>query len=235
MILALPDAGAEEGVPGRHPRRPPPQQGRDPDALTVLFVVNPIPTANAEDTAAVRARRAELTQAAIDEQLQSISYLTNLDFAHLRPRRPAARDRHEQQPGHARQLRAERAGGWTSRVPRRPGKPTASRSSAPPPRSRTPSARSARRAGRTDSCSPARCIRSTCIAPSIRSCPRSATRPAAPRARRRRPARQPRGLLMTVVLGADPITAEELSAIATARGSPSPPRPTHRSPSRAAS
>ncbi|WP_375404980.1 NtaA/DmoA family FMN-dependent monooxygenase [uncultured Amnibacterium sp.] len=55
--------------------------GRDPDAITVLFVVNPIPTVNAEHTASVRAARAELTQAAIDEQLQSISYLTNVDFA----------------------------------------------------------------------------------------------------------------------------------------------------------
>lgn len=55
--------------------------GRDPDSITVLFVVNPIPTANAEETASVRTRRAELTQAAIDEQLQSISYLTNVDFA----------------------------------------------------------------------------------------------------------------------------------------------------------
>jgi FMN-dependent oxidoreductase (nitrilotriacetate monooxygenase family) len=55
--------------------------GRDPDAVTVLFVVNPIPTTNAEHTALVRAARAELTQAAIDEQLQSISYLTNTDFA----------------------------------------------------------------------------------------------------------------------------------------------------------
>ncbi|WP_375390052.1 LLM class flavin-dependent oxidoreductase, partial [uncultured Amnibacterium sp.] len=55
--------------------------GRDPDAITVLFVVNPIPTANAAETASVRAGRAELTQAAIDEQLQSISYLTNVDFA----------------------------------------------------------------------------------------------------------------------------------------------------------
>jgi FMN-dependent oxidoreductase (nitrilotriacetate monooxygenase family) len=55
--------------------------GRDPDAITVLFVVNPIPTANAEETASVRASRAELTQAAVDEQLQSISYLTNVDFA----------------------------------------------------------------------------------------------------------------------------------------------------------
>ena len=55
--------------------------GRDPDSITVLFVVNPIPTANAEETASVRAARAQLTQAAIDEQLQSISYLTNVDFA----------------------------------------------------------------------------------------------------------------------------------------------------------
>ena len=55
--------------------------GRDPDSITVLFVVNPIPTANAEETASVRAARAELTQASIDEQLQSISYLTNVDFA----------------------------------------------------------------------------------------------------------------------------------------------------------
>lgn len=55
--------------------------GRDPDAITVLFVVNPIPTRNAAETDAVRSARAELTQAAIDEQLQSISYLTNVDFA----------------------------------------------------------------------------------------------------------------------------------------------------------
>ena len=55
--------------------------GRDPDSITVLFVVNPIPTANATETASVRAARAELTQTAIDEQLQSISYLTNVDFA----------------------------------------------------------------------------------------------------------------------------------------------------------
>ncbi len=57
------------------------EQGRDPDDLTVLFVVNPVPTANATETEEVRRRRSELTQAAIDEQLQSISYLTNLDFA----------------------------------------------------------------------------------------------------------------------------------------------------------
>jgi FMN-dependent oxidoreductase (nitrilotriacetate monooxygenase family) len=55
--------------------------GRDPDSITVLFVVNPIPTANAEETASVRAARSDLTQAAIDEQLQSISYLSNVDFA----------------------------------------------------------------------------------------------------------------------------------------------------------
>jgi FMN-dependent oxidoreductase (nitrilotriacetate monooxygenase family) len=56
-------------------------QGRDPDELTVLFVVNPIPTASTEETAAARERRGALTQAGIDEQLQSISYLTNVDFA----------------------------------------------------------------------------------------------------------------------------------------------------------
>ena len=55
--------------------------GRDSDAVTVLFVVNPIPTEGAEQTAAVLERRSTLTQAAIDEQLQSISYLTNVDFA----------------------------------------------------------------------------------------------------------------------------------------------------------
>ena len=55
--------------------------GRDPDSITVLFVVDPVPTANAEETASIRAGRATLTQAAIDEQLQSISYLTNVDFA----------------------------------------------------------------------------------------------------------------------------------------------------------
>jgi alkanesulfonate monooxygenase SsuD/methylene tetrahydromethanopterin reductase-like flavin-dependent oxidoreductase (luciferase family) len=54
--------------------------GRDPDALKVLFVVNPIVTANDEETAAVRARRAELTQGAIDEALQGVSYLSGVDF-----------------------------------------------------------------------------------------------------------------------------------------------------------
>ncbi len=54
--------------------------GRDPDAIKVLFVVQPIVTANAEETASVRARRAELTQAAIDEALQGISYLSGVDF-----------------------------------------------------------------------------------------------------------------------------------------------------------
>jgi FMN-dependent oxidoreductase (nitrilotriacetate monooxygenase family) len=54
--------------------------GRDPDAVKVLFVVNPVVTANAEETATVKAARAELTQAAIDEQLQSISYLSGVDF-----------------------------------------------------------------------------------------------------------------------------------------------------------
>ncbi len=56
------------------------ENGRDADAITVLFVVQPIVTANAEETAAVKAARAELTQAAIDEQLQSISYLSGVDF-----------------------------------------------------------------------------------------------------------------------------------------------------------
>lgn len=55
--------------------------GRSADSVRVLFVVNPIPTANAAETDDVRGRRAALTQAAIDEQLQSISYLTNVDFA----------------------------------------------------------------------------------------------------------------------------------------------------------
>jgi FMN-dependent oxidoreductase (nitrilotriacetate monooxygenase family) len=55
--------------------------GRDPDDVTVLFVVNPIPTANQQETETVREGRSALTRAAIDEQLQSISYLTNVDFA----------------------------------------------------------------------------------------------------------------------------------------------------------
>jgi FMN-dependent oxidoreductase (nitrilotriacetate monooxygenase family) len=46
----------------------------------VLFVVQPIITANDEESAAVRARRADLTQAAIDEALQGISYLSGVDF-----------------------------------------------------------------------------------------------------------------------------------------------------------
>jgi len=54
--------------------------GRDPDAVTVLFVVNPIVTANDEESASVRARRSELTQAAIDEALQGVSYLSGVDF-----------------------------------------------------------------------------------------------------------------------------------------------------------
>jgi len=54
--------------------------GRDADALKVLFVVNPIITANDEETASVRARRSELTQAAIDEALQGVSYLSGVDF-----------------------------------------------------------------------------------------------------------------------------------------------------------
>jgi FMN-dependent oxidoreductase (nitrilotriacetate monooxygenase family) len=54
--------------------------GRNPDELKVLFVVNPIVTANAEETASIRARRAELTSAAIDEALQGISYLSGVDF-----------------------------------------------------------------------------------------------------------------------------------------------------------
>ncbi|MDN4615916.1 NtaA/DmoA family FMN-dependent monooxygenase [Leifsonia sp. F6_8S_P_1B] len=54
--------------------------GRPADSLKVLFVVQPIITANAEETATVTLARSELTQAAIDEQLQSISYLTGIDF-----------------------------------------------------------------------------------------------------------------------------------------------------------
>ncbi|MCU1404220.1 MAG: soxA, partial [Glaciihabitans sp.] len=54
--------------------------GRNPNDIKVLFVVNPILTANAEETASVRARRSELTQAAIDEALQGVSYLSGVDF-----------------------------------------------------------------------------------------------------------------------------------------------------------
>ncbi|HEY2643002.1 MAG TPA: NtaA/DmoA family FMN-dependent monooxygenase [Galbitalea sp.] len=54
--------------------------GRNPDEIKVLFVVQPIVTANAEESASVRAHRAELTQSAIDEALQSISYLSGVDF-----------------------------------------------------------------------------------------------------------------------------------------------------------
>jgi FMN-dependent oxidoreductase (nitrilotriacetate monooxygenase family) len=56
------------------------ENGRNPNEIRVLFVVNPILTANADETAAVKAHRAELTQAAIDEALQSISYLSGVDF-----------------------------------------------------------------------------------------------------------------------------------------------------------
>jgi alkanesulfonate monooxygenase SsuD/methylene tetrahydromethanopterin reductase-like flavin-dependent oxidoreductase (luciferase family) len=54
--------------------------GRNPDELKVLFAVNPVVTANDEESAAVRARRSELTQAAIDEALQGVSYLSGVDF-----------------------------------------------------------------------------------------------------------------------------------------------------------
>lgn len=54
--------------------------GRNPSDIKVLFVVNPIVTANAEETASVRTRRAQLTQAAIDEALQGVSYLSGVDF-----------------------------------------------------------------------------------------------------------------------------------------------------------
>jgi len=54
--------------------------GRNPDEIKVLFVVNPIVAANAEEAASIRAHRAELTQAAIDEALQGVSYLSGVDF-----------------------------------------------------------------------------------------------------------------------------------------------------------
>lgn len=54
--------------------------GRNPDDIRVLFVVNPILTANAEESASVREHRAQLTQAAIDEALQGVSYLSGVDF-----------------------------------------------------------------------------------------------------------------------------------------------------------
>jgi len=54
--------------------------GRNPDDITVLFVVNPIVAANAEEAASIRAHRSELTQAAIDEALQGVSYLSGVDF-----------------------------------------------------------------------------------------------------------------------------------------------------------
>ncbi|KQR22571.1 dibenzothiophene desulfurization enzyme [Agreia sp. Leaf335] len=54
--------------------------GRNPDHVKVLFAVTPIVTANAEETASAKARRSDLNQAAIDEALQSISYLSGVDF-----------------------------------------------------------------------------------------------------------------------------------------------------------
>ncbi|WP_105035940.1 hypothetical protein [Cryobacterium aureum] len=43
-------------------------------------LVNPILTANAAATESVRAHRAELSQAAIDEALQGVSCLSGVDF-----------------------------------------------------------------------------------------------------------------------------------------------------------
>lgn len=56
------------------------EQGRNADDLTVLFVVQPVITANAEETESVREKRRTLTQASIDEALQSVSYLSGVDF-----------------------------------------------------------------------------------------------------------------------------------------------------------
>ena len=56
------------------------RNGRNPDDIKVLFVVNPILTSNDEESRTVRAARGELTQAAIDEALQGVSYLSGVDF-----------------------------------------------------------------------------------------------------------------------------------------------------------
>lgn len=55
-------------------------EGRNPDHIRVLFAVTPIVTANDEETAAVKAKRSELSTAAINEALQSVSYLSGVDF-----------------------------------------------------------------------------------------------------------------------------------------------------------
>ncbi len=81
VVLALASTPERMRTHRDEVRRAAVDAGRDPGAITVLFVVNPVPTANAAETEAVRERRGALTQAAIDEQLQSISYLTNTDFA----------------------------------------------------------------------------------------------------------------------------------------------------------
>ena len=108
--------------------------GRDPDAITVLFVVNPIPTANAEETASVRAR-AVGADAGRDRRAAAVDLLPDQRrLRGVRPRRAAAVVRDEQQPGHARELRAERAGRLdAARGARRSARrPTGSRSSGTP-------------------------------------------------------------------------------------------------------
>lgn len=54
--------------------------GRSPDDVRVLFIVEPTVTANAAETEQVLADRGRLTQRAIDEDLQGVSYTSGIDF-----------------------------------------------------------------------------------------------------------------------------------------------------------
>ncbi|WP_347108640.1 NtaA/DmoA family FMN-dependent monooxygenase [Paenarthrobacter sp. S56] len=54
--------------------------GRNPDDVKVLFVLKPTVVGSAAEAQELRARRKELTQRDIDSQLNSISYLSVIDF-----------------------------------------------------------------------------------------------------------------------------------------------------------
>ena len=54
--------------------------GRDPDAVKVLFVLKPTVVGTTAEARELRAQRRELTQRDIDSQLNSISYLSVIDF-----------------------------------------------------------------------------------------------------------------------------------------------------------
>ena len=79
--------------------------GRNPDDVKVLFVLKPTVVGSPAEAEELRARRRELTQRDIDSQLNSISYLSVIDFKQFDLDAPTPGAEHQQQPGHAGALR----------------------------------------------------------------------------------------------------------------------------------